>query len=98
MFFYRQAGHRHIIPDIILGIRVFYTKKQEHLNGTPDVLERMKGIEPSRSAWKAEVLPLNYIRISATIHIIALFYVLVKNFCVKTFDLVLNILTPVFIY
>lgn len=23
------------------------------------------GIEPTRSAWKAEVLPLNYIRISA---------------------------------
>ena len=27
------------------------------------ILERMKGIEPSSSAWKAEVLPLNYIRI-----------------------------------
>jgi hypothetical protein len=26
-------------------------------------LERVKGIEPSRSAWKAEVLPLNYTRI-----------------------------------
>ena len=25
-------------------------------------LERMMGIEPTRSAWKAEVLPLNYIR------------------------------------
>ena len=25
-------------------------------------MERMKGIEPSQSAWKAEVLPLNYIR------------------------------------
>ena len=25
-------------------------------------VERMKGIEPSLSAWKAEVLPLNYIR------------------------------------
>ena len=28
------------------------------------VMERVKGIEPSRSAWKAEVLPLNYTRIS----------------------------------
>ena len=27
------------------------------------ILERVKGIEPSRSAWKAEVLPLNYTRI-----------------------------------
>jgi hypothetical protein len=26
-------------------------------------LERVKGIEPSSSAWKAEVLPLNYTRI-----------------------------------
>ncbi len=25
-------------------------------------MERVKGIEPSRSAWKAEVLPLNYTR------------------------------------
>ena len=24
-------------------------------------LEQMMGIEPTRSAWKAEVLPLNYI-------------------------------------
>ena len=29
------------------------------------------GIEPTRSAWKAEVLPLNYIRIFATVDIIA---------------------------
>ena len=27
-------------------------------------LERVKGIEPSSSAWKAEVLPLNYTRLS----------------------------------
>ena len=26
-------------------------------------MERVKGIEPSRSAWKADVLPLNYTRI-----------------------------------
>ena len=26
-------------------------------------MERVKGIEPSSSAWKAEVLPLNYTRI-----------------------------------
>ncbi len=28
-----------------------------------EVMERVKGIEPSSSAWKAEVLPLNYTRI-----------------------------------
>ena len=27
------------------------------------IMERVKGIEPSSSAWKAEVLPLNYTRI-----------------------------------
>jgi hypothetical protein len=27
-------------------------------------MERVKGIEPSTSAWKAGVLPLNYTRIS----------------------------------
>jgi hypothetical protein len=26
-------------------------------------LERVKGIEPSHSAWKADVLPLNYTRV-----------------------------------
>ena len=31
------------------------------------LVERMMGIEPTRSAWKAEVLPLNYIRLSATL-------------------------------
>jgi hypothetical protein len=28
-------------------------------------LERVKGIEPSLSAWEADVLPLNYTRIDA---------------------------------
>lgn len=27
-------------------------------------MERIKGIEPSYSAWEADVLPLNYIRIN----------------------------------
>jgi hypothetical protein len=27
-------------------------------------MERVRGIEPLRSAWKAEVLPLNYTRIN----------------------------------
>ena len=27
------------------------------------------GIEPTRSAWKAEVLPLNYIRVYATVQL-----------------------------
>lgn len=27
-------------------------------------MERMMGIEPTTSAWEAEVLPLNYIRVN----------------------------------
>ena len=37
----------------------------------PILLERMMRIELTQSAWKAEVLPLNYIRISATESIIS---------------------------
>ena len=33
-------------------------------------LERVKGIEPSQSAWKADVLPLNYTRLCVFINII----------------------------
>ncbi len=29
-----------------------------------NILERVKGIEPSYSAWEADVLPLNYTRTS----------------------------------
>src|SRR5579862_344530 len=31
-------------------------------------LERVMGIEPTSSAWKAEVLPLNYTRLTLTSH------------------------------
>jgi hypothetical protein len=30
------------------------------------IMERVKGIEPSQSAWKADVLPLNYTRVFRT--------------------------------
>ena len=33
-------------------------------------LERVKGIEPSQSAWKADVLPLNYTRLSVFVNIL----------------------------
>ena len=33
-----------------------------YLNNTPKNLERVGGIEPPCSAWKADVLPLNYTR------------------------------------
>ena len=35
---------------------------------TGNKMERMTGIEPARPAWKAGILPLNYIRINALIN------------------------------
>ena len=37
--------------------------RSNQLSYRPLLMERVKGIEPSSSAWKAEVLPLNYTRI-----------------------------------
>ena len=47
-------------------------------------MERVMGIEPTSSAWKAEVLPLNYTRLSK------------KIFLVKPFSLHTKILTVLF--
>ena len=44
-----------------------YAKRKGTHFRVPFLVERMMGIEPTRSAWKAEVLPLNYIRLSATL-------------------------------
>ncbi len=38
-------------------------------NALPSILERVMGIEPTSSAWKAEVLPLNYTRLFVTLNI-----------------------------
>ena len=37
-------------------------RRRQHLAKVPVQLERETGIEPAPSAWKAEVLPLNYSR------------------------------------
>ena len=44
-----------------IPIICFYPKQKRYPSGYRFVLEQMMGIEPTRSAWKAEVLPLNYI-------------------------------------
>ncbi len=36
--------------------------RSNQLSYRPTFLERVMGIEPTTSAWKAEVLPLNYTR------------------------------------
>ena len=44
-------------PDLRIRSPLLYPAElQAHM-------ERVKGIEPSQSAWKADVLPLNYTRI-----------------------------------
>ena len=48
-----------------LRVRGAATARPERLNGSLTwafVVERVKGIEPSLSAWEADVLPLNYTR------------------------------------
>jgi hypothetical protein len=37
--------------------------KAATINGK-NLMERVMGIEPTQSAWKAEILPLNYTRLS----------------------------------
>ena len=43
-------------------------------------MERVMGIEPTRPAWKAGILPLNYTRISATLDMIPLNHGFVKRY------------------
>ena len=56
------------------------------INETLELLERVMGIEPTRPAWKAGILPLNYTRICHTsppyrqrLYIIALLKKIVKQ-------------------
>ncbi len=42
-------------------------------------MEQITGVEPASSAWEADVLPMNYIRI---ITIIYLFFTIVNSVCV----------------
>ena len=52
------------------------------------ILERVMGIEPTRSAWKAEVLPLNYTRTSIQLRVKTKVYMeRVTRFELATFTL-----------
>ena len=58
-------------PDLLLRRQLLYPaelKAQDLTNGAlmrHSLLERVMGIEPTRPAWKAGILPLNYTRIFA---------------------------------
>jgi hypothetical protein len=41
----------------------FEEKRATQRSPSYNLMERVRGIEPPQSAWKAEVLPLNYTRI-----------------------------------
>ena len=57
----RQSGAPEEIrtPGLLLRRQLLYPAElQAH-----KIMERVMGIEPTQSAWKAEILPLNYTRI-----------------------------------
>jgi hypothetical protein len=49
--------------DLFLTKEVLYRLSYMSLETIERAMERETGIEPAPSAWKAEVLPLNYSRI-----------------------------------
>ena len=57
----------HFLYARILRVRFPSSIKKSERNprGSLSFLERAKGIEPSYSAWEADVLPLNYARMDA---------------------------------
>ena len=53
-------------PDLIRGSpqdRLAISEAATHAGWHKSQLERVMGIEPTLSAWEAEVLPLNYTRL-----------------------------------
>ena len=53
-------------PGLLLRRQLLYPAELlAHINSgnpTPEIVERVMGIEPTCSAWKADILPLNYTR------------------------------------
>ena len=45
-------------PDLLLRRQLLYPTELQ-----PRIVERVMGIEPTRPAWKAGILPLNYTRV-----------------------------------
>ena len=59
---------RHIaVFDYSTPFLLFIKTTQGELCSSCVVLERMKGVEPSCSAWEADVLPMNYTRVSVRV-------------------------------
>ncbi len=57
----------YVSSDVVIRIWSFRIKfRKRSVDGA--AMERETGIEPAPSAWKAEVLPLNYSRIGMTCH------------------------------
>ncbi len=50
------------MPDNARRLKIPDSQVAELTEAQPNKLERVMGIEPTSSAWEAEVLPLNYTR------------------------------------
>ncbi len=59
-FLYCGALNQNRTGDLILTMDALCLLSYEGIFSV--LLERVKGIEPSQSAWEADVLPLNYTR------------------------------------
>ena len=57
----RPTAHRAVGLIVRLPSSVYLHEKEEAA-GFLFFVERIKGVEPSCSAWEADVLPMNYIR------------------------------------
>ena len=64
-----QLSHIHHMNGVPWGIRTLdlLLRRQLLYPAELKALERMMGIEPTRPAWKAGVLPLNYTRVEAVL-------------------------------
>ena len=63
---YHGAHNRIRTGDLFLTKEVLYRLSYMGQDPAQADLERVMGIEPTPSAWKAEVLPLNYTRLDST--------------------------------
>ena len=69
-------------PDLLLRRQLLYPAELKAHHRVPygHLLERVMGIEPTRPAWKAGILPLNYTRKDVVLHVLE-YYITRPLFC-----------------
>jgi hypothetical protein len=63
--FRRKSGHHFLLPGVLPHLSGRCARILKYASKPLKTLERVKGIEPSYSAWKAAALPLSYTRLWA---------------------------------